>query len=167
MQILPRGESPGLPRRIWHGDTYSHRMHDTAVKMLSLIHTTLFRVTGGIIGSRLVHNDMLLLTTTGRTSGETHTVPLLYLTDGDDLIVVASYGGRAHDPDWYRNLAHDPNASVQIGATHSAVHATTIEADQRRLWWSRVVDAYGDYATYQSRTDRQIPLVRLRTDEAT
>ncbi len=150
-----------------HGGTYSHRMHDTTVKMLSLIHTTLFRVTGGIIGSRLVHNDMLLLTTTGRTTGQGHTVPLLYLTDGADFIVVASYGGRPHHPDWYENLIHDPGASVQIGATHSTVSATVMPTNERASWWPRVVEAYGDYATYQTRTDRQIPLVRLRTDEAT
>ena len=137
-------------------------MHDTSVKVLSLAHTALFRVTGGIIGSRLVNNDMLLLTTTGRTTGNRHTVPLLYLTDGDDHIIIASYGGRTAHPDWYRNLVHDSGASVQTGSRRTAVEAETMSADERSEWWPRIIDAYGDYETYQSRTSREIPVVRLR-----
>lgn len=137
-------------------------MHDASVKFLSLAHVVLFRLTGGIIGSRLVHNDMLLLTTIGRATGNSHTVPLLYLTDGDDLIVIASYGGRPDHPDWYRNLLHDPKATVQIGSRRTQVVAETIIGDDRDDWWTRVVDAYGDYEVYQSRTDREIPVARLR-----
>lgn len=140
-------------------------MHDVSVKVLSLAHTTLFRVTGGIIGSRLVNNDMLLLTTTGRASGNRHTVPLLYLTDGDDHIVIASYGGRSAHPDWYRNLLHDSNASIQVGNRRMNVDASTMPAAERDRWWPTVVDAYGDYETYQSRTDREIPVVRLRQSQ--
>jgi deazaflavin-dependent oxidoreductase (nitroreductase family) len=140
-------------------------MHDVSVKTLSLVHTTLFRFTRGIIGSRLVKNDMLLLTTTGRVSGDRHTVPLLYLMDGEDVIVIASYGGRRHHPDWYRNLRQEPAASVQIGATRMRVTATTIGAEEREDWWPRIVEAYGDYEVYQARTEREIPVLRLRTAE--
>jgi deazaflavin-dependent oxidoreductase (nitroreductase family) len=140
-------------------------MHDTSVKILSLTHTALFRLTGGIIGSRLVRNDMLLLTTTGRRSGGRHTVPLLYLRDGTDLIVIASYGGREHQPDWYSNLRHDHDAAVQIGGTHINVTARTLPADERQTWWPRIVEAYSDYEVYQSRTEREIPVVRLRAKE--
>jgi deazaflavin-dependent oxidoreductase (nitroreductase family) len=136
-------------------------MHDTSVKILSFAHTALFRLTGGIIGSRLVNNDMLLLTTTGRATGESHTVPLLYLRDGADLIVIASYGGRTHHPDWYQNLLHDPTASIQIDSHRTTVDAATISPDERQEWWPRIVEAYSDYEVYQSRTDREIPVVRL------
>lgn len=136
-------------------------MHDASLKILSFAHTTLFRLTGGAIGSRLVNNDMLLLTTTGRRTGRQHTVPLLFLRDGDDVIVIASYGGRPHHPDWYRNLLDDPTASIQIDRTHTAVTAETIGAEERRAWWPRIVKAYGDYEVYQSHTDREIPVVRL------
>lgn len=140
-------------------------MHDASVKVLSFVHTSLFRFTGGTVGSRLVNNDMLLLTTRGRTSGKPHTVPLLYLRDESDVMVIASYGGRPYDPDWYRNLLADPKATIQIGNSRTTVTAETIAVDERQAWWPRIVEAYGDYETYQSRTDRKIPVVRLRNSE--
>jgi F420H(2)-dependent quinone reductase len=138
-------------------------VRDINVKLLSRLHTGLYRLTNGHIGRRLVGNDMLLLTTTGRTSGTRHTVPLLYLRDGDRFVVIASYGGRPHHPEWYRNLLADPEATVQIpGETH-AVWAATMSTEERSDWWPRVIEAYSDYAVYQSRTDREIPIVWLAT----
>lgn len=136
-------------------------MREANVRLLSALHTLLYRTTAGRIGRRLVDNDMLLLTTTGRTTGRTHTVPLLYLRDGDRLVVIASYGGRPNDPEWYRNLLATPQASVQILGEHRDVQATTMTAIERSEWWPKAVTAHGDYAQYQSRTDRQIPLVWL------
>jgi len=135
------------------------------LKLASQFHRSLYQLSGGLVGTRLVNNDMLLLTTTGRTTGHRHTVPLLYLKDGAHVIVIASYGGRQHHPDWYRNLLHDPTASMQIGSTHTAVTAKTIGAEERQTWWPQIVEAYGDYEVYQSHTDREIPVVRLRASE--
>jgi len=104
---------------------------------------------------------MLLLTTVGRSSGTDHTVPLLYLRDDDRLIIVASYGGRSEHPEWYRNLRSHRQASVQILGDRFGVEATTMAERERSEWWPRIVAAYGDYAVYQSRTDRQIPVVWL------
>jgi deazaflavin-dependent oxidoreductase (nitroreductase family) len=118
-------------------------------------------MTNGQIGRRLVDNDMLLLTTVGRRTGAEHTVPLLFLRDDHRLLVIASYGGRPEHPEWYRNLVVHPQASVQILGDRIAVVATTMTEDERVSWWPRVVDAYSDYAVYQSRTDRQIPMVWL------
>lgn len=137
-------------------------MHDRTVKSLSSLHTLLFRATRGLIGSRLANNDMLLLTTTGRQSGNEHTIPLIYLNDGDDFIVIASYGGRPSDPDWYCNLISDPSAKVSVGGDEVSVAASTMGDEERSVWWPRIVDAYGDYETYQARTSRTIPVVRLR-----
>ncbi|GMQ94448.1 MAG: nitroreductase family deazaflavin-dependent oxidoreductase [Acidimicrobiia bacterium] len=137
-------------------------MRDTTVRLLSILHTYLYRMTAGRVGRRLVNNDMLLLTTTGRATGNKHTVPLLYLRDGNRLVVIASYGGRSHHPEWYRNLVANTKASVQILGEHREVEAGTMTESERSEWWPRVVAAYGDYAVYQSRTDRQIPLVWLR-----
>lgn len=136
-------------------------MRDANVKMLSTLHTMLYRATSGLIGRRLVNNDMLLLTTTGRTSGRQHTVPLLYLRSDDRLIVIASYGGRQEHPEWYRNLLNERRASVQIKGERRDVVADTMEPLERAEWWPRIVDAYGDYAVYQSRTDREIPVLWL------
>ena len=90
------------------------KMLDLSAKWLSTIHTALYRTTGGKIGRRLVKNDMLLLTTTGRRSGQPHTVPLLYLKDGDRLVVIASWGGRDYPPHWYLNLVADQKVTCQV-----------------------------------------------------
>ncbi len=136
-------------------------MRDLNVKLLSRLHTGLYRLTNGRVGRRLVDNDMLLLTTTGRRTGNEHTVPLLYLRDGDRLVVIASYGGRPDNPEWYRILVSEPRARVQILGTTRAFRASTMTDEERLAWWPRVVVAYDDYAEYQSRTGREIPLVWL------
>ena len=136
-------------------------MQDTTVKYLSAVHTALYRATGGLVGRRLVNNDMCLLTSTGRRTGRPHTVPLLYLTDGDDVVVIASYGGRDHHPEWYLNLAADPEAILQVLAERRPVVARTADAAERARWWRKAVATYTDYASYQARTDREIPIVML------
>ena len=125
----------------------------------------LYRVTRGVIGRRLVDNDMLLLTTKGHVSGQDRTVPLLHLTDGDSFVVVASYGGRARHPDWYDNLVANPAVQVQVGSRHLSMRARTASAEERERWWPRILDAYRDYAVYQSRTEREIPVVLLEPVE--
>ena len=104
---------------------------------------------------------MLILTTTGRRSGRPHEVPLLYLRDGDNLVVIASYGGRPNYPDWYLNLMARPEAEVQINGRRQAVRARVASSEERSVWWPRVVDAYEGYSEYQSRTNRIIPVVFL------
>lgn len=136
-------------------------MRDSNVKLLSSFHSTVFRLTAGRLGSRLVRNDMLLLTTIGAVSRNRHTVPLLYIRDGDGLVVVASYGGRPDHPDWFTNLVDTPDVTVQVGSdTWNARAEVVSDADHSRLW-PQVVSAYAGYATYQERTSRIIPLVRL------
>jgi deazaflavin-dependent oxidoreductase (nitroreductase family) len=128
---------------------------------MSSLHTLVYRTTSGRIGRRLVNNDMLLLTTLGRRTGIEHTVPLLYLREGQRLVVIASYGGRPEHPEWYLNLEAHPQAAVQIFDEHIDVEAATMTDAEHSKWWPQIVDAYGDYAVYQSRTDRQIPVVWL------
>jgi deazaflavin-dependent oxidoreductase (nitroreductase family) len=137
------------------------RVRDRTAKHLSALHRLLYRSTRGMVGRRLVDNDMCLLSTTGRLSGKIHTVPLLYLRDGDRLVVIASWGGRDHHPDWYVNLRANPLANVQVLGDRWEVEAITADAEERAIWWPRVVDAYDGYATYESRTDREIPVVFL------
>ena len=107
-------------------------------------------------------NDMLLLTTRGRRSGEAHTVPLLYLTDGDTIAVIASFGGRDHHPDWYLNLVADPSVTALTGDQEVRLTAHTATPSERETWWPRIVEAYRDYAVYQGRTAREIPVVLLQ-----
>ena len=136
-------------------------MRDTTAKRLSGLHRVLFRATRGMIGRRLVDNDMLLLTTIGRRTGTRHEIPLLYLMDGDSPVVIASWGGRDRHPEWYLNLVADPTVEVQIEGRRFPAVAETMDEPERTRWWSDAVAAYDGYAIYQSRTDRAIPLVRL------
>ena len=141
-------------------------MRNGTVRTLSALHRVLYRTTGGRIGRTLPRIDapMLLLTTTGRRSGRQHTVPLLYLQDGDGWLVIASYGGRDHHPAWYLNLVADSSCAVQIDGEYIDVRAETVGADRRAELWERVVSAYDGYRAYQAKTDREIPLVLLTRD---
>ncbi|MDH3249341.1 MAG: nitroreductase family deazaflavin-dependent oxidoreductase [Acidimicrobiia bacterium] len=136
-------------------------MRDGTAKRLSRLHTVLYRATRGRVGRRLVDNDMLLLTTVGRNTGKPHTVPLLYLRDGERLVVFASWGGRDEHPEWYLNLAAHPDTEVQVDGERIRMTARTAEGDERARWWVAAQRAYDGYTTYQSRTDRQIPVVIL------
>jgi F420H(2)-dependent quinone reductase len=134
---------------------------DRTVRRLSKLHRLLYQATGGLVGRRLVDNDMLLLTTTGRRTGRPHTVPLLYLRDGPRFVVIASYGGRPRHPEWYLNLLSEPTVVVRTPKESLEANASTAGPDDRSLWWPRVVEANPGYATYQSRTEREIPIVFL------
>lgn len=136
-------------------------MRDSTVKRWSRVHAAVYRATGGVLGRRLAGNEMLLLTTLGRSSGHPHTVPLLFLRDNGRLVVIASYGGRDRHPDWYLNLVADPLVEVRIALETEPLVARTATAEERETWWPRIVEAYGDYALYQSRTERVIPVVFL------
>jgi deazaflavin-dependent oxidoreductase (nitroreductase family) len=128
---------------------------------MSRLHRWLYETTRGGVGKRLVDNDILLLATTGRRTGRPHTVPLLYLRAGDTLVVIASYGGRDRHPAWYLNLVATPEVEVQVRNERFEARARTASPDERSSWWPQVVAAYGDYAVYQTRTERVIPVVLL------
>jgi F420H(2)-dependent quinone reductase len=103
----------------------------------------------------------LLLDHVGRKSGQLFTTPLLYLEDGDDVVVVASQGGMATDPQWFRNLQATPDTQVQIGPELRLVTARVADPGERARLWPRLVDLYADFASYQAWTDREIPVVVL------
>ncbi|GBE21633.1 MAG TPA: nitroreductase family deazaflavin-dependent oxidoreductase [Actinobacteria bacterium] len=137
-------------------------MRDRTAKCLSAVHAAAFHVTRGRLGRRLVRNDILLLTTRGRKSGRPHTVPLLYLRSATALVVIASWGGRPANPDWYENLMASPRATVELpGGQTFDVSARAATPEERASWWPRITDAYAGYVDYQSQTDREIPVVFL------
>ena len=105
---------------------------------------------------------MLLLTTTGRKTGKQRTTPLLYLKDGDRLVLVASNGGAPKHPTWWLNLQARPEAEVQIGSKKIRVTARQADQEERNQLWSKVVAMYPDYANYQKRAEREIPVVILQ-----
>lgn len=136
-------------------------MRDDTARRLSSLHRLMYRATGGSVGRRLVRNDMLLLATKGRRTGARHEVPLLHLMDGSSPIVIASWGGRDGHPEWYLNLLADPTVEVQLRRTRFPALAMPMDEPERTVWWERAVAAYDGYRTYQSRTERVIPVVRL------
>jgi deazaflavin-dependent oxidoreductase (nitroreductase family) len=128
------------------------------------IHAFLYRRTGGRIGHHLpgVGPPMLLLDHVGAKSGAKRTSPLLYIPDGENVVIVASKGGYPKHPAWFHNLKAHPDTTVQIGAERRAVHARVATPEERERLWPRVVEAYGGYADYQARSKgREIPLVIL------
>jgi len=134
----------------------------STIKALSTFHSALYRLTRGRLGRRLARHDILLLTTTGRSSGRPHTVPLLYLREGPDLVVIASFGGSPRHPAWYLNLRDDPRAVARVGGEHFPVTARDATPEERPRLWDLALAEYPGYADYQERTTRLIPLVLLR-----
>jgi F420H(2)-dependent quinone reductase len=125
-------------------------------------HATVYRATHGLVGHRIPGlPPMLLLDHVGAKSGQRRTAPLVYLRDGDDVVIVASKGGYPRHPAWFHNLRAHPDTSVQIGGERRAVHARVATAEEHQRLWPKVVEVYGGYADYQERTTRQIPLVVL------
>jgi deazaflavin-dependent oxidoreductase (nitroreductase family) len=137
---------------------------------LTGLHTLVYRATGGIIGHRIPGAfSMLLLDHVGARSGQRRTSPLLYMRDGDDLVIVASKGGHPENPAWYHNVRENPETTVQVGSEKRKVSARVADAEERKRLWPKLVELYGPYRDYQrraNRVDREIPLVILEPANA-
>lgn len=121
----------------------------------------LYRRSGGRIMGKMGGAPILLLTTTGRKSGRSRTVPLLYVKDGACFVVVASYAGSAKHPAWYLNLEQSPKVELQVGRERFAAVARRASAEEKARLWPKLVAIYPQYEDYQKRTTREIPLVIL------
>ncbi len=132
------------------------------VTLLGQEHVSRYQATNGDEGYLWNGVPILLLTTTGRKTGLARTTPLIFGRDGDDYLVVASQGGAPTHPQWFLNLLEDPKATIQVKAEHVEVTgAPGSDEDHERLWG--LVNAYWpNYETYQTRTERKIPVVVLR-----
>ena len=124
-------------------------------------HARAYRLTGGLIGHHSGNGPMLLLTTTGRKSGQARTTPLLYMPDGDDYIVVGSNGGRPEPSAWVLNLEASPTAHIQVGRRKARATAQVLRGEAKAELWPRLCEHYEGWAHYQTLTDREIPVVRL------
>lgn len=133
----------------------------SVVRLASRLHVRLYRLLGGRLVGRVGRAPILLLTTTGRRSGRQHTTPLLYVREGDALAVVASFGGSPTHPAWYLNLSAHPDVEVQVGRERERRHARTAAPDERARLWARLLEVYPTYASYQRKTNREIPVVLL------
>jgi deazaflavin-dependent oxidoreductase (nitroreductase family) len=125
-------------------------------------HTAIFRLTGGRIGGKVVGGPVLLLHHVGAKSRKKRISPLLYLPDGDRMVIVASKGGYTKHPGWFHNLKANPDTVVELPREGKvAVRAREAPPDERDELWPRVVDLYRGYAAYQKSTSRKIPIVVL------
>jgi len=131
------------------------------LRIITAAHRATYRLSGGRLGGSARGMPTLLLTTTGRKTGQAHTVPLPFHRDGDDMVVIASFAGGPKHPAWYLNLSATPDVTVQYRGRQFAARATTVEGDARADLWARLVNAHPWYGDYQARTEREIPLVAL------
>ena len=132
------------------------------LRRMMRLHTIVYRATHGVVGNRVPGGPpMLLLDHVGARSGVKRTSPLLYLDDGPNLVIIASKGGHPRQPAWFHNLRANPETTVQVGSERRPVRARVATPEERRRLWPRAVKSYGNYANYQRRTGRQIPVVIL------
>ncbi len=125
-------------------------------------HAIVYRATGGRIGHRFPGSPpMLLLDHVGAKSGTGRTTPLVYVSDGDHVVLVASKGGHPRHPAWFHNLRANPDATIQVGSERRAVRARVADSKERTRLWPKAVATYSGYSGYQQRTQREIPLVIL------
>jgi len=121
-----------------------------------------YRISGGRIGEKQLNYSMLLLTTTGRKSGKPRTHTLLYVRDGENFVVCASNNGSDQHPAWYLNLQANPRASIQYGRRQQEVIAETAGSEERERLWQKLIAVRPQYADYQKRTTRVLPVVVLK-----
>jgi len=131
------------------------------ITLIGAEHIKRYRETDGEVGYLWNGVPTLLLTTTGRTSGQPRTSALIYGRDGDDYLVVASMGGAPEHPQWYRNLIANPAAEIQVRGEHIRVMARTADEDEKPRLWGIVTHYWPNYDVYQTRTERVIPVVVL------
>ena len=141
---------------------YQERLGRYTVQTMTGLNNVVYRLSNGRVAGHVPGGaPICLLTTVGRKSGRGRTVPLLYLPDGDNLVIVASKGGMSTHPAWYLNLQTEPRAIVETGSDRRAVTARAATDDERARMWPQLVAVYRFFAEYQTRTDRIIPLVVL------
>ena len=135
---------------------------ESAAHLFGDEHVRSYLETNGELGYRWKEDaPIAILFTTGRTSGEQRTNPLIFGRDGDDVVLVASKGGAPEHPGWYRNLRANPEAEIQIMADRWRVRARDAEGDERERLWELMAEIWPHYDEYAARTEREIPVVVL------
>jgi len=143
---------------------FQERLGRVTVQWMTGMNNVAYRLSGGQVAGHVPSGaPICLLTTVGRRSGRTRTVPLLYIADDDDLVVVASRGGMSGHPAWYLNLRANPMVTVQIGSVTKRFRACDATEPERRRLWIPLAAAYPHFDAYQQRTSRHIPVVILRS----
>jgi deazaflavin-dependent oxidoreductase (nitroreductase family) len=120
------------------------------------LNVPVYRLSGGRIGGKVGKGPVLLLTTTGRKSGQQRTAPVLYLADGDRFVVINTNAGNEKTPAWSLNLRANPEAEVELGRRHVKVRARIAEGEERADLWRRSMEQYGGWDFYESQLNREV-----------
>jgi F420H(2)-dependent quinone reductase len=125
------------------------------------LHSSIYRASDGHVWGKMFGAPVLLLSTTGRKSGQRRTTPLVYTMDGDDFVLIASNGGAPKHPAWYLNLMANPDATVEVGDREARVRAEEAHQYEKARLWQKMVEVYSGYDGYQRKTEREIPVIVL------
>ena len=120
-----------------------------------------FRANGGVVGGNFEGVPLVILHTSGAKSGEPRQTPLFYRQEGDDLVVFASYAGAPAHPAWYHNVVAHPEVTVEVGTDTRKLRARVADGDERDRLWSAQKEQWPQFAEYEEKTDREIPVVVL------
>ena len=120
-----------------------------------------YAASGGTEGADMQGKPIILLTTVGAKTGKIRKTPLMRVEHDGEYAIVASLGGAPKNPVWYHNVKRNPRVELQDGIVTGDYDAREVFGDEKATWWERAVAAYPDYAEYQKKTDRQIPLFVL------
>ncbi|PTR32228.1 deazaflavin-dependent oxidoreductase (nitroreductase family) [Rhodococcus sp. OK519] len=125
----------------------------------------LYERSGGTEGTMMEGKAVIILTTKGAKSGKLRKTPLMRVEHDGEYAVVASLGGAPKNPVWYYNIVADPHVELQDGPVKKDMTAREVTGEEKAVWWERAVEAWPDYAKYQTKTDREIPLFVLTAQE--
>jgi deazaflavin-dependent oxidoreductase (nitroreductase family) len=147
------------------GDKFYSRMSQAigarGLRWTGRLNIPVYRLSGGRIGGKINKAPVLLLTTTGRKSGQQRTAPVVYLADGENLVVIGSNAGHSRPPAWSLNLKVNPEAEVEVGRKRRKVRARVAEGEERTDLWRRHNEQYSGFDEYEARTDRDIAVFVL------
>jgi F420H(2)-dependent quinone reductase len=140
---------------------FSMAMPAAALRISGKLNVPLYRLSGGRVGGKVGCAPVLLLTSTGRRSGQQRTAPVLYLKDGERLVVIGSNAGNKKAPAWSLNLKFNPDAEVEVGRDHSLVRARVTEGEERAELWRKMNEQYAGFDAYDANTSRDIAVFVL------
>jgi F420H(2)-dependent quinone reductase len=133
----------------------------TGLRWWGKVNIPIYRLSGGRVGAKVGRAPVLLLTTTGRKSGQPRTAPVVYLRDGEKLVVINTNAGAHRIPAWSLNLKANPDAEVEVGRKRQAVRARIAEGEERAELWDKHIEQYAGFDDYKAKLTREISVIVL------